>query len=1676
MKRFVKWIQIFVIALLLGQYFSVPVIAVEALVQEKQSIKKELYSYYSKITDEMDQRTLNQLMEDYEHPNYQIQKPMKLLNIDEEVILENAYYPVLVENELSDLIKFNSRTKEYNLENEEVVESFKKFNHSKDTKESILFIEYKTQIIGKAEKTNFNFSSDSEISNEIDENIEKLSLKNDSKSSYNIFDTKESLTNYSNNEIEIDSSEILKPKDTNNQESISSEEDQTNSQVDKEELSTESTKESNTTESSAIDDLITSEDIDKLEAENKSNEANREARSNDNEWGNGQYVTTDMKANLVSRSNQHFFQNNYYFLVRSPNGKYSYTRSLIMNNYFRNQPLDHQVFKKIGGDTGNIKQSSYDLSYYKYGFKSGFYQYYNVLKDKNPCEGKSLNYYLNWLFYWSDANIKIVKQDSQLDMDNYVRKLNTGIEYRPANKKYVTDDIKANLMTNKTDFFLKNNYYFLVKSPNGKYSYTNSLKMNTYFSKRGLDHHGFFKLGGDTGNIKQSSYSPNCNQYGFKADFYKFYDVTNDSNPCAGKDLDYYLNWLFFWSDANIKIIKQDSQTDMDNYVRKLNTGIEYRPANKKYVTDDIKANLTASSNAFTLRNKYYFLIQAPNGKYSYARSLQMNNFFTKQTLDHHTFSRLGGDTGNIRKSTFGSVYYQYNFRSDFFKFYDVTKDVNPCIGKGLDYYLNWLFFWSDANIKIVKQDSQTDLDNYVRKLNTGIEYRPANKKYVTDDIKANLSINEKGFTLRNKYYFLIQAPNGKYSYTRSLQMNNFFTNQTLDHHTFSRLGGDTGNIRKSTFGSVYYQYNFRSDFFKFYDVTKDINPCIGKGLDYYLNWLFFWSDANIQIVEEETQTDMDNYVRKLNTGIEYKPANKKYVTDDIKANLSVNEKGFTLINNYYFLVQAPNGRYSYTNSLKMNNHFQKQTLDHHGFYKLGGDTGNIRESSYGTNCYQYNFQSDFFKFYDVTKDSNPCVGKGLDYYLNWLFFWSDANIKMVKQDSQTDMDNYVRKLNTGIEYRPANKKYVTDEIKANLTTTVNDFTLKNNYYFLIQSPNGRYSYTRSIKMNNYFTKQTLDHHGFSKLGGDTGNIREALYGNTYYQYNFQSDFFKFYDVTKDNNPCVGKGLDYYLNWLFFWSDANIQIVKQNSQLDMDNHVRTLNTGIEYNPEHNKYVTDEIKANLTTTGNDFTLKNNYYFLIKAPNGKISYTKSLKTNNYFPKQGLDHHGFSKLGGDPGNLRKSDYDSAYYQYGFYSEFYTFYDVNKDKNPCIGQGLDYYLNWLDFWTNSEISIVEEKEIDLYVAKKNNAIRDWRFFSEGHTTSKDQHYSLSLRETTRLNIDIDNSARLRVYNKENQKLFDVNYSKKDTSDKLDLPAGDYYISVTGINSETTFQMVRGTFDNSRLHVNSSEERTDVFVDGEYSKQLTDLYQPHHRKNGENTSVLVNNTLVGIWNNSPISYNELDELYGRNHLFKQPVLSHPGVTNLGPISLVDNARSNTMQYIGQEHFHSNKKIFSLEDGPQQRVVGIDDALIWMGIIYVVTATAAVYSANVPDTSNLTLTMPKVRGYEYGSWVEDDLNEKMKDPRYQNPDLNLDCSEIAEELAEIDPRGIYYWIEAEDKEQFNVWEYGKVRGGMYYHVVYSRDGLIYDPRYSVKPVKKNIYFKETQSINSKKLNVYERPI
>ncbi|HCM89499.1 MULTISPECIES: hypothetical protein [Vagococcus] len=1531
MKRFVKWIQIFVIALLLGQYFSVPVIAVEALVQEKQSLKKELYSYYSEVTDKMDPRKLSQLMEDYEHPNYQIQKPMKLLNIDEEVILENAYYPILVENELSDLVKFNSQTKEYSLENEAVVESFKKFNHSKDTKENILFIEYKTQIIGKAEKTNFNFSSDSEISDEVDKKIEKLSVKNDSKSSYNIFDSKENLTNYLNNETEVDSSERLEIKDTGNQESIYLEENQTKSQGDKEEITTNSTKESNATDSSVIDNPIISADSDNSEAKNESDELNREVevRSNDNEWGNGQYVTSDMKANLVSRSNQHFFQNNYYFLVRSPNGKYSYTRSLIMNNYFRNQPLDHQVFKKLGGDTGNIKQSSFDSNYSKYGFRSGFYQYYNVSKDKNPCEGKSLNYYLNWLFYWSDANIKIVKQDSQLDMDNYVRKLNTGIEYRPANKKYVTDDIKANLTTSNNSFYLKNDYYFLVKSPNGKYSYTNSLKMNNSFYKQDLDHHGFFKIGGDTGNIKQSTYSPKCSQYKFKDEFYKFYDVKRDSNPCTEKDLDGYLNWLFFWSDANIKIVKQDSQLDMDNYVRKLNTGIEYRPANKKYVTDDIKANLTTSNRDFTLKNNYYFLVQAPNGKYSYTRSLQMNNFFTKQTLDHHTFSRLGGDTGNIRKSTFGNIYYQYNFRSDFFKFYDVTKDINPCTGKDLDYYLNWLFFWSDANIKIVKQDSQTDMDNYVRKLNTGIEYRPANKKYVTDDIKANLSASGKDFTLRNKYYFLIQSPNGKYSYARSLQMNNFFTKQTLDLHSFSRLGGDTGNIRKTAFGTGYYQYNFRSDFFKFYDVTKDSNPCVGKDLDYYLNWLFFWSDANIQIVAEETQTDMDNYVRKLNTGIEYKPANKKYVTD---------------------------------------------------------------------------------------------------------------------------------------------------EIKANLTTTFNDFTLKNNYYFLIQSPNGKYSYTSSIKMNNYFQKQTLDHHGFYKLGGDTGNIRESTYGAKCYQYNFRSDFFKFYDVTKDNNPCVGKGLDYYLNWLFFWSDANIQIVKQNSQLDMDNHVRTLNTGIEYNPANKKYVTDDIKANLNTTGNDFTLRNNFYFLIKAPNGKIAYTKTLKMNNYFPKQGLDHHGFSKLGGDPGNLRKSDYDSAYYQYGFYSEFYTFYDVEKDKNPCIGQGLDYYLNWLDFWTNSEISIVEEKEVDLYVAKINNAIRDWRFFSEGHTTSKDQHYSLSLRETTRLNIDIDNSARLRVYNKQDQKLFDINYLKKDTSDKLDLPAGDYYISVTGINSETTFQMVRGTFDNSRLHVNSNAERTDIFMDGRYSQQLTDLYQPYHRKNGDNTSVVVNNTLVGIWNNSPTNFNELDDLYGRNHLFKQPVLSHPGVTNLGPISLVNNARTNTMQYIGQEHFHSNKKIFSLEDGPQQRVVGIDDALIWMGIIYVVTATAAVYSANVPDTSNLTLTMPKVRGYEYGSWVEDDLNEKMKDPRYQDPTLNLDCSEIAEELAEIDPRGSYYWIEAEDKGVFYLREYGEITGNFVYHVVYTHNGMIYDPRYSITPINKSVYFKDLQSINSKKINVYERPI
>ncbi|MFD1406489.1 hypothetical protein [Robinsoniella peoriensis] len=100
-----------------------------------------------------------------------------------------------------------------------------------------------------------------------------------------------------------------------------------------------------------------------------------------------------------------------------------------------------------------------------------------------------------------------------------------------------------------------------------------------------------------------------------------------------------------------------------------------------------------------------------------------------------------------------------------------------------------------------------------------------------------------------------------------------------------------------------------------------------------------------------------------------------------------------------------------------------------------------------------------------------------------------------------------------------------------------------------------------------------------------------------------------------------------------------------------------------------------------------------------------------------------------------------------------------------------------------------------------------------------------------------------------------------------------------------------------------------------------------------------------------------------------------------------------------------------------------------------------------------------------------ELHDAMNNPIYKDLVDNIDC-EIAEDLLKIQKKGTIYNITAKDGGRLRVYEYGEVKSYIY-HNVFSYKGLIYDPRYFVTPVLKDIYFANLKSINPNGINVYE---
>ena len=786
-------------------------------------------------------------------------------------------------------------------------------------------------------------------------------------------------------------------------------------------------------------------------------------------------------------------------------------------------------------------------------------------------------------------------------------------------------------------------------------------------------------------------------------------------------------------------------------------------------------------------------------------------------------------------------------------------------------------------------------------------------------------------------------------------------------------------------------------------------------------------SKENVEgISEDEPEGAIrKNTIEKLEVIEDYKSENKKVLLENYHGDWgdfdytnglidSTNSNGFAFVNrigeytfnrkDFYFLIKEKDGKYAYaqsiyTNSFPHSSNLQLKRLGMDGVHyrMLGGNSGSGNQvNSHRTiRLIGFQFIPEFYRFYDVNSNDDPNKNQNIHVFLNWLNFWTDNEVTVIQKDTLLSMENYIREKNSGVKYEPLGIDYTNGLIEIDgsnegiFVTNRGFYGLGSNLYFLIKSKDGKYAYTRNIYTNSYqhnsirLNKRGTDavHYRFS--GGDHGTSLNINSSKTpiIVGFEFKPDFYRFYDVSSDEDPYKNQNIHVFLNWLNFWTENEITVIQKDNTLSMDNYVRGKNSGVKYEPLGIDYTNgliereDSDEGTFVSNGAFYGLGSNLYFLIKSKNGKYAYTQQIYTNSYqhnsirLSKQGTDgvHYRFS--GGDHGtalNINSSIAPPVIVGFEFRSEFYLFYDVTKNEDPYKNKNIHVFLNWLNFWTDNEITIVQTDAVDLYVAQKNNDIQPWRFFKTGRQSIRDQTFSLTLDETTRLDFDMRGRSgqRLTVYQENETKVFGRKYSGFNNTVTLDLPAGSYYIAMTDITAETTLQIRRHQFNDFQLSIDTNPERTHIYLNGVFHQELTDIYAPHHRPLQLPTAVSVSNKLNSIWRTSRGSHPVLDAMFGKNYLLGTNLREQTFPT-VGNLPLGSTSLSAPLQYVGNGQFYTDAQIVNF--GPQQRFVITGSTLL----LAMAGTLVVYYAAHLIHTNQLQLTTPSIfREFETGSWEE----------------------------------------------------------------------------------------------------------
>lgn len=134
---------------MLGNYLPTTVYAVENLVED---VTPEVVLPWYTFTTNPDvglQEEIPRLLEGFDIKNYTVQQPVKFFRYTEVELKEEAYYPVMVNQQLVAFIYYNQEREDYFIEKSEAIDRIGRFRLSSTQNQPLIFMSIENQVIGR---------------------------------------------------------------------------------------------------------------------------------------------------------------------------------------------------------------------------------------------------------------------------------------------------------------------------------------------------------------------------------------------------------------------------------------------------------------------------------------------------------------------------------------------------------------------------------------------------------------------------------------------------------------------------------------------------------------------------------------------------------------------------------------------------------------------------------------------------------------------------------------------------------------------------------------------------------------------------------------------------------------------------------------------------------------------------------------------------------------------------------------------------------------------------------------------------------------------------------------------------------------------------------------------------------------------------------------------------------------------------------------------------------------------------------------------------------------------------------------------------------------------------------------------------------------------------------------